>query len=303
MNNKIISMKPISLKEHDEYDEGTVEDFIFENPNELGLGDLKVIERQRVQFTGRRLDLLLGNINTRYCTELQLGKLDGDHIYRGITYTMNEEDIYPQHDYCTVLMAEKITKENIKFLCEFNREIIAFEISAYEINGNLGLSFKEKFNNRRKIRKNKKQKKTKKIKNQTTLETKNNELKTMTDLHTELINQLSKNENIELIRVNKNYTRIYKKDTNTIIGSIQDPYKTKVNVHIYIEKNDDEEKLTKYLEGKGINGKGNHEFEVTTEKDINYAMLLINKAYNKPKETIEDLTKEYTELNKKRRKQ
>lgn len=62
---KLTSAKPISLKNHPEVNEATIQEFIFNNPSVLGLGDISPIRREKIQPSGGRLDMLLGDDDTR----------------------------------------------------------------------------------------------------------------------------------------------------------------------------------------------------------------------------------------------
>lgn len=292
-NKKIQTVQQITLKENSNYIEDDVRDYIFDNPNVLGIENLKGVTKEKIQKSGtRRVDSIYRDDSTIYSTEIQLGTLDGDHIYRSIAYSLNEEENYPQDNHCVILIAERITKENKKVLSLINRQIIVFEVLAFETNDTLSLAFNKKFDNRCKNKRNKKDTKDKRNKNQSTLKVEKDKPKTPEQLREELINKLKENENIELVQ-QVTYTKICNINTNTIVGSIQKEQKNQLKVHIYIERGDNEGKLSEYLEGKGINGCGNHEFIVKTEKDINSALFLINKAYNKPKEVTKELTKQY----------
>jgi hypothetical protein len=70
--------KRISLKNHPLYSESWVQDIIAEGPSILGLGDLVLRDRERIQARAGRLDLLLQDPETykRYEVELQLGATD-----------------------------------------------------------------------------------------------------------------------------------------------------------------------------------------------------------------------------------
>jgi hypothetical protein len=78
--------KRISLKNHPLYSENWVQDIIANDPDILGLGDLVLRDRERIQTRAGRLDLLLQDPETykRYEVELQLGPTDETHIIRSI---------------------------------------------------------------------------------------------------------------------------------------------------------------------------------------------------------------------------
>ncbi len=54
----------------------------------LGLGDLQVIKRERIQASGGRIDFLMGDFESdiRYEIEVMLGPVDESHIIRTIEY-------------------------------------------------------------------------------------------------------------------------------------------------------------------------------------------------------------------------
>ena len=73
------------LTEPPDLSETWVKDRIAEDPAMLGLGDLVVRDRERIQKrTGGYLNMLLEDLDTdvRYEVEVQLGALDADHIVR-----------------------------------------------------------------------------------------------------------------------------------------------------------------------------------------------------------------------------
>ena len=99
-------MKPerLLLKAHPEYTEKWVQDRIAEDPSILGLGELVLRDRERIQPRAGRLDLLLQDSETkrRYEVELQLGSTDEAPIIRTIEYWDIERKRYPQYDHCAV---------------------------------------------------------------------------------------------------------------------------------------------------------------------------------------------------------
>jgi len=79
----------------------------------LGLGELDVIDRERTQFAGGRLDMLLADTdpeaNARYEVEVMLGPTDPNHIIRCIEYWDVERRRYPAYNHIAVLIAEEVT--------------------------------------------------------------------------------------------------------------------------------------------------------------------------------------------------
>ena len=80
--------KYVGLKNHPTLNERWLQERLHENPELLGLGDVRVRDRERRQPTGGRLDLLLEDreSRTRYEVEIQLGAVDESHIIRTIEY-------------------------------------------------------------------------------------------------------------------------------------------------------------------------------------------------------------------------
>lgn len=78
----------ISIRDHSELNERWVQDRISEDPSILGLGDIVLKDRERIQPRSGRLDLLLqdADTNRRYEVEIQLGASDESHIIRTIEY-------------------------------------------------------------------------------------------------------------------------------------------------------------------------------------------------------------------------
>lgn len=135
----------ISLKNHPDYSENWVQDIIANDPSILGLGDLILRDRERIQQRAGRLDLLLQNPETykRYEVELQLGATDETHIIRSIEYYDIEKKRYPQYEHCAVLIAEDITSRFLNVVSLFNGSlpIIAIQMQAFKIENHITLVF------------------------------------------------------------------------------------------------------------------------------------------------------------------
>lgn len=141
---KFIKMERISLKNNPFVKEDLIQNFIFSDPTVLGLGDLTPIQREKVQPSGGRLDVLLGDDNgTRYEVEIQLGATDPSHIIRTIEYWDTERKRYPQYDHCAVIVAEEITGRFMNVISLFNGNIplIALQLSAYKSGEDIMLTF------------------------------------------------------------------------------------------------------------------------------------------------------------------
>ena len=140
----LIKMTRISLKNNPEINEDMIQQFIFDNPEVLGLGNLTAIKREKAQPYGGRLDLLLGDEDsTRYELEIQLGATDPSHIIRTIEYWDLERKKYPQYDHIAVIAAEEITGRFMNVISLFNGAIplIALQISAYKVGNDIHISF------------------------------------------------------------------------------------------------------------------------------------------------------------------
>lgn len=133
------------LKGHPEFNERWVQDLIANDPAILGLGDLVLRDRERIQPRAGRLDLLLQDPETkrRYEVELQLGSTDEAHIIRTIEYWDIERKRYPQYDHCAVLIAEDITSRFLNVVSLFNGTLplIAIQLQALRVGEAITLVF------------------------------------------------------------------------------------------------------------------------------------------------------------------
>jgi predicted transport protein len=141
------SFKPefVPIKSTPGLSEKWLQDQISADPSILGLGKLDFKDRERIQPTGGRLDLLLEDpdTNRRYEVELQLGKTDETHIIRTIEYWDIERQRYPHLDHCAVIVAEDITSRFLNVIRLFNRSIplIAIKVQAIRVGEAVGLVF------------------------------------------------------------------------------------------------------------------------------------------------------------------
>ena len=90
----LITLSKISLKNHPDIKEDLIQKYIYENPKVLGLGELLPIQRERVQPSCGRIDILMNSADeqTQYEIEIQLGATDPNHIIRTIEYWDNEKN-------------------------------------------------------------------------------------------------------------------------------------------------------------------------------------------------------------------
>lgn len=135
----------LSLRAHPDLTEKWVQDLIADDPSILGLGDLELRQKERIQPRAGRLDLLLQDPDTkrRYEVELQLGGTDETHIIRTIEYWDIERKRYPQYDHCAVLIAEDITSRFLNVIALFNGTIplIALQMQALKVAGKTTIIF------------------------------------------------------------------------------------------------------------------------------------------------------------------
>ena len=141
---KLKTMDRIPLKNNSKINENMIQEFIFNDPKVLGLGDLTAIQREKIQPSGGRLDILLADDDgNRYEVEIQLGPTDPSHIIRTIEYWDTEKKRYPQYDHCAVIVAEEITGRFMNVISLFNGSIplIALQLSAYKSGEDVSLVF------------------------------------------------------------------------------------------------------------------------------------------------------------------
>lgn len=129
---------------HDEY---WLQDRIASEPACLGLGDLEVVQRERQQSSGGRLDLLLKDpeTDTMYETEIMLGDTDESHIIRTIEYWDNERKKWPKRQHIAVIVAEGITHRfyNVIHLLSNALPLIAIKASLLDTNAGHCLHFQK----------------------------------------------------------------------------------------------------------------------------------------------------------------
>jgi len=140
-----VKYERISLKKHPELNEGWVQNRIAEAPTILGLGDVVLKDKERIQPSAGRLDLLLqdAEASTRYEVEIQLGNTDERHIIRTIEYWDIERKRYPQYEHTAVIIAEDITSRFLNVIGLFNGMIplVAIQMSALKHGTDIGLVF------------------------------------------------------------------------------------------------------------------------------------------------------------------
>lgn len=140
-----MKLETISLRRSDHLSEKWVQEQIAEDPKILGLGELILKDKERVQLSAGRLDLLLQDPETfkRYEVEIQLGATDESHLIRTIEYWDIERRRYPQYKHAAVIVAEEITSRFLNVIQLFNGHIplIAVKMTAYKIGEEYALTF------------------------------------------------------------------------------------------------------------------------------------------------------------------
>ena len=135
----------ISILNHPELSERWVQDQMANDPTMLGLGDVVLKDRERIQPRAGRLDLLLQDADSsRRCeVEIQLGSTDESHILRTIEYWDIERKRYPHYEHTAVIVAEDITSRFLNVIALFNGIIplIAIQMKALRVGDQVGLIF------------------------------------------------------------------------------------------------------------------------------------------------------------------
>ncbi|WP_156003386.1 hypothetical protein [Treponema bryantii] len=144
MDYKYTKQTPVKLREIGK-DEKWLQEMIEKDPSILNLGDLAVIERERKQSSGGRIDFLMYNPDdgVRYEVELMLGTVDESHIIRTIEYWDIERKRFPSLEHRAVIVAEQITNRFFNIISLLNQSIplIAIQLNAFTIESNLCLNF------------------------------------------------------------------------------------------------------------------------------------------------------------------
>lgn len=136
--------KPITLRDAGR-DEKWLQELISKDPGVLGFGDVLVIQRERPQPTGGRIDLVLSDPeeNVRYEVEIMLGAVDESHIIRTIEYWDVERRRFPSSEHRAVIVAEEITNRFFNVIGLLNKAIpiVAIQLNAFLMGDKLCLNF------------------------------------------------------------------------------------------------------------------------------------------------------------------
>lgn len=146
MSYEYTKAQPIRLRDAGK-DEKWLQELIAKDPAILGFGDVVLIQRERTQPSGGRIDLILADADPeekmRYEVEVMLGTVDESHIIRTIEYWDIERKRYPSYNHRAVIIAEEITNRFFNVIGLLNRAIpiVAVQLNAFLIAGKLGLNF------------------------------------------------------------------------------------------------------------------------------------------------------------------
>ena len=148
MNLKVVEHQRVKLRELADFSEAWLHSYICEHTSVLGLGELYVRDRERVQHNAGRLDVLLGDgedgeDEVRYEVEIMLGATDPSHIVRCIEYWDIERRRYPAYDHVAVLVAEEVTSRflNVMGLLAGSIPLVAIQLNALKIGDQIALNF------------------------------------------------------------------------------------------------------------------------------------------------------------------
>ena len=127
------------------FNEAWLQKQLYDDPSLLGLGDIDVIQKEKIQPSGGRLDLLLADFEneSRFEVELMLGTVDESHIIRTIEYWDIERQRYPNLQHTAVIVAEEITSRFFNVIRLLNRAvpIMAIQLSAFRFGDEIVLQF------------------------------------------------------------------------------------------------------------------------------------------------------------------
>lgn len=139
-----VKAKPILLRDAGK-DEKWLQEVITKDPAILGFGDVVVIQRERSQPAGGRIDLVLADPEEglRYEVEIMLGSVDESHIIRTIEYWDVERRRYPSQEHRAVIVAEEITNRFFNVIGLLNKAIpiVALQLSGFLMADKLCLNF------------------------------------------------------------------------------------------------------------------------------------------------------------------
>jgi hypothetical protein len=120
-------------------DEKWLQDWLVENPQRLGIGNIVIKSKELRHYTGKggRLDILAYNasLDTYYEIEVMLGECDADHGFRVLDYWARERLRFPNSRHVAVLVAEDLSgryKTVIETLTQY-LPLIAIELKTLQL--------------------------------------------------------------------------------------------------------------------------------------------------------------------------
>lgn len=146
MDNDYVKPQPVWLRDAGK-NESWLEKKIEADPSLLGLGNLVLIQSQRMQHTRGRIDLLLGDREggIRYQVEIMLGAVDESHIIRTIEYWDIEHraDRDRTYEHKAVIIAEEFNQRFFNVINLLNKVVpmIAIKLSCFRVKSQLCLNF------------------------------------------------------------------------------------------------------------------------------------------------------------------
>jgi hypothetical protein len=145
MATKLEQFQSVPVRSLPGVDEKLIQELIAEDPSILTLGPLVLRDKERIQPSGGRLDILLQDEDATawYEVEVQLGKTDESHIIRTIEYWDRERKRYPDIRHTAVIVAEEITGRFFNVISLFNQSIpiIALKLSTLRHGDQFGIIF------------------------------------------------------------------------------------------------------------------------------------------------------------------
>jgi hypothetical protein len=145
MSFRVTEHERIRLRELPEFSEAWLHEYISNHTAILGLGELEVLDRERIQQSAGRLDMLLSDSEDelRYEVEIMLGATDPSHIIRCIEYWDIERRRYPAYDHVAVLVAEEVTSRflNVMSLLAGSIPLVAIQLNALKVGDQIVLDF------------------------------------------------------------------------------------------------------------------------------------------------------------------
>ena len=117
-------MEIIKLSKNSEYDELWLKDKIAEKPELLGLGRLRLLEREKNDRIAGITDLIMESSDRKnlFVIEVMVGEIDESHIVRSILYWLTEKNMENRKNTYPILIAENFNNrffEVLYFLTRF----------------------------------------------------------------------------------------------------------------------------------------------------------------------------------------